>query len=85
MRNALIVRSADAVIAIGGSWGTLSEIALAMRTGIPLVSIGGWQISTSAGDAVEIPRADDAAAAVDEVLRMLSERRSSGNAREFPV
>ena len=30
-RNAVIVQSADAVIAVGGSWGTLSEVALAMR------------------------------------------------------
>src|SRR3954463_14504101 len=37
MRNALVVRAADAVIAIGGAWGTLSEIALAMRRGTPVV------------------------------------------------
>jgi hypothetical protein len=36
-RNALVVRFADAVIAVGGEWGTLSEIALAMRTGVPVV------------------------------------------------
>jgi uncharacterized protein (TIGR00725 family) len=40
MRNGLVVRSGDAVLAIGGSWGTLSEIALAMRTGVPLVTVG---------------------------------------------
>jgi uncharacterized protein (TIGR00725 family) len=44
MRNALLVRAADAVIAVGGSWGTLSEIALATRTGVPLVCLGGWEI-----------------------------------------
>jgi uncharacterized protein (TIGR00725 family) len=44
-RNAFIVWSADAVIAVGGSWGTLSEVALAMRRGgIPVVSLGGWQV-----------------------------------------
>jgi uncharacterized protein (TIGR00725 family) len=42
LRNGLIVRACDAVIAVGGSWGTLSEIALAMRTGKPVVVIGGW-------------------------------------------
>jgi len=40
LRNGLVVRSADAVLAIGGSWGTLSEIALAMRTEVPLVAVG---------------------------------------------
>jgi uncharacterized protein (TIGR00725 family) len=49
-RNAVIVSSADAVIAIGGSWGTLSEVALAMRRGaVPVVSLGGWQIIDAAG------------------------------------
>lgn len=42
MRNALLVRSADVVVAVGGSWGTLSEIALAVRTGVPVVAVGGW-------------------------------------------
>ena len=40
LRNGLVVRSADAVLAIGGSWGTLAEMALAMRTGVPLVAVG---------------------------------------------
>lgn len=61
LRNGLLVRSADGIIAIGGSWGTLSEIALARRAGIPVLGIGGWQlrdrqltshIAESAGEAV---------------------------------
>ena len=44
MRNALLVRSADAVLAIGGSWGTLSEIALAARTGVPVFAVTGWDL-----------------------------------------
>ncbi|MGH7471340.1 MAG: TIGR00725 family protein [Longimicrobiales bacterium] len=36
-RNVVLVRSADAVIAIGGEWGTLSEIALARKIGRPVV------------------------------------------------
>ena len=39
MRNALIVRAAQALIAIGGGWGTLSEIALARRTDTPVVGL----------------------------------------------
>ncbi|MGV9613630.1 SLOG cluster 4 domain-containing protein [Nocardia xishanensis] len=50
-RNAILVRSADAVIVIGGSWGTLSELALARHRGdIPVVSLGGWQILDAAGE-----------------------------------
>jgi uncharacterized protein (TIGR00725 family) len=36
-RNALVVRFADAVIAVGGGWGTLSEVALAKKMGVPVV------------------------------------------------
>ena len=44
-RNAVVVWSADAVIVVGGSWGTLSELALAMRRGgVPVVSVGGWRV-----------------------------------------
>ena len=43
-RNALVVRAADGVIAIGGEWGTLSEIALARKGGKPVVSIGSWDL-----------------------------------------
>jgi hypothetical protein len=59
MRNALIVRAAGAVIAIGGSYGTLSEIALALRIGTPVVGL-----HDHFAGAVDIPRASDAAAAV---------------------
>ncbi|MEV6597559.1 TIGR00725 family protein [Actinoplanes sp. NPDC051346] len=52
-RNAIIVWSADAVISVGGSWGTLSEVALAMRRGgIPVVALGGWRIARADGEAV---------------------------------
>ncbi|GGQ62932.1 SLOG cluster 4 domain-containing protein [Couchioplanes azureus] len=52
-RNAIIVWSADAVISVGGSWGTLSEIALAMRRGgIPVVALGGWRVVQEDGQAV---------------------------------
>lgn len=44
MRNALLVRSADAVLAVGGSWGTLSEIAFAARTGVPAFTVAGWDL-----------------------------------------
>lgn len=52
-RNAIIVWSADAVIVIGGSWGTLSEVGLAMcRGGISVVSLGGWRMIDRNGDQV---------------------------------
>ncbi|WP_027342350.1 TIGR00725 family protein [Hamadaea tsunoensis] len=51
-RNAIIVRSGDVVIVVGGSWGTLSEVALAIRGGTPVVSLGGWRMTDAAGDPV---------------------------------
>ncbi|HEX9705844.1 MAG TPA: TIGR00725 family protein [Gemmatimonadales bacterium] len=53
MRNALIVRVAQAIIAIGGGWGTLSEIALAQRIGTPVVGL-----HDAFPAAVEIPRVE---------------------------
>jgi uncharacterized protein (TIGR00725 family) len=54
-RNAVIVGSADAVIVVGGSWGTLSELAHAMRGGVPVVRLGGWQVHDAAGHPVPGP------------------------------
>lgn len=44
-RNALIARAADALIAIGGEWGTLSEIALAMKMGKRVIGLDTWDLS----------------------------------------
>jgi uncharacterized protein (TIGR00725 family) len=68
MRNALVVRSADAVIAVGGSWGTLSELALAARSGKPVVSLGGWRVTDDDGNEQPIESAQSAAEAVAAAL-----------------
>lgn len=44
-RNMLVVRGADAVIAIKGSYGTLTEIAFALRLGVPVVGLHTWALS----------------------------------------
>ena len=71
MRNALIVRSADAVIAVAGEFGTLSEIAFALKTGVPVVGLGTWELSKS-GQPVDDPmvRVRTPAEAVAEALRL---------------
>jgi uncharacterized protein (TIGR00725 family) len=58
LRNGLVVRAADVVVAVGGAYGTLSEVALALKTGVPVVGLGTWEIdgierASSAGEAVE--------------------------------
>ena len=44
LRNGLLVRAADAVIAVGGGYGTLSEIAMALKAGTPVIGLGSWEI-----------------------------------------
>jgi uncharacterized protein (TIGR00725 family) len=43
-RNAIVVKSCDAVVAFPGEHGTLSEIALALKMGKPVISLGGWRL-----------------------------------------
>lgn len=61
LRNGLVVRACDAMVAVGGGYGTLSEIALALKAGKPVVGIGSWAIDG-------VVAVDDAAAAVERVL-----------------
>jgi uncharacterized protein (TIGR00725 family) len=60
-RNALVVRAADALIAIGGGYGTLSEIALALKAGKRVVGLDSWDIEG-------VVAAPDPGAAVSAVL-----------------
>src|SRR3954471_15715741 len=55
-RNVILVRSGDAVVAVGCSWGTLSEVAIAMGRGTPVVMIGGWTLHDHEGRPVPGPR-----------------------------
>jgi len=59
-RNALVVGAADVVIAIGGGYGTLSEIALALKAGKRVIGLGTWDIEGVV--AAEDPEAAVAAA-----------------------
>src|SRR6266540_804067 len=75
-RNAIIVWSADAVIVVGGSWGTLSELALAKRRGgVPVVSLGGWRLLDSDGNPV--PGVEYAATPHEAVTRATSTRNAA--------
>lgn len=44
LRNGLVVRGADAAVAVGGAYGTLSEIALALHAGLPVFGLHTWEI-----------------------------------------
>ncbi len=71
-RNQILVLSSASVIAIDGGWGTLSEIALALKHRIPVVRLGGWRLAHTGGpQPVTDPLlfdADSPAAAVETAL-----------------
>ena len=69
LRNGLIVRTADALIAVGGEFGTLSEIALALKAGKPVVALGGWELARAGQPVDAIVRA---ASPEDAVARALA-------------
>jgi uncharacterized protein (TIGR00725 family) len=60
-RNIIIARTADALIAVGGEYGTLSEIAYGLKMGKPVIGIGTWDIRG-------VVKARDAAEAVGMAL-----------------
>lgn len=62
-RNSIVVRTARAVIAVGGEYGTLSEIAFALKFGIPVIGLGTWR-AIRQGKIARIKNARDAAQAV---------------------
>lgn len=72
-RNVLVVKSAEAVIAVGGRYGTLSEIALALKLGKPVVGIRSWQLATAAGPDTGLVPVDTAAEAVALALALAAE------------
>jgi hypothetical protein len=55
-RNVIVVKSSDAVVAYPGEHGTLSEIAMALKMGKPVISLGGWKLPglLEAGDPEEV-------------------------------
>jgi uncharacterized protein (TIGR00725 family) len=44
LRNGLVVRAGQAMVAVGGAYGTLSEVALALKTGVPVIGLATWEI-----------------------------------------
>ena len=70
-RNAIVARSADAVIAVGGEFGTLSEIALALKMGTPVVGLGTWELGRDDLDRDPIVRADTPDEAIAELQRLV--------------
>lgn len=76
-RNRTIVLSADAVIAIDGGYGTLSEIAYALQAGKPVVGLGTWSFSSNGAEDEAIKRAGDPMQAVEWAMEAAGRELSS--------
>jgi uncharacterized protein (TIGR00725 family) len=63
-RNLAVVASADVVVAVGGEWGTLSEVALAGVLERPVVLVAGWRVEHASSLPSEVHYAEDAEEAV---------------------
>ena len=75
-RNAIIVRTADVLIAVDGSYGTLSEIAMALNLGKTVVQLGSWRLPEAGEVDTELYlRAEDAADAVRKAVAVAQRRR----------
>ncbi len=69
MRNALIARAADVMIAVGGEFGTLSEIAFALKIGTPVVGLRTWDLVRRGRPVEGVDVAESPADAVERALR----------------
>lgn len=80
-RNVILVRSCDAIIAVGGMYGTLSEIALALKFGVPVVGLGTWRLVQPEGRRVPIVAVRSPEDAVAQALA--AARKRGGRTRTW--
>jgi len=72
-RNVAVVKSAQAVIAIGGSYGTLSEIGHALQNGIPVIGLNTWALSRNGNPDNSIITAQNPVEAVNKALELIED------------
>ena len=78
-RNLLLVRSSDALVAVGGGFGTLSEIALALRTGVPVIGLATWSLHLDGQPVPAFPVAETAARWALDAAGQVDPARGSGD------
>ena len=75
-RNVAVVKSAQAVIAVGGRYGTLTEIACALKNGIPVIGLNTWSLSRDGREDDSIVRVRTAAEAVNKAISLAKRRQN---------
>ena len=68
-RNVIVVKTGRAVIAVGGAYGTLSEIGHALGDGIPVIGLKTWDLARNGAEDSSITQADDPLDAVEKALK----------------
>lgn len=77
LRDGLVVNASNALVVVGGSWGTLVEVALASKRGLPVMSLGGWSVSDDHGGAWSgITRCSDPEQAMNLLAELLRPSQS---------
>ncbi|MCF7634977.1 MAG: TIGR00725 family protein [Dehalococcoides mccartyi] len=71
-RNVMVVKSAQAVIAVGGAYGTLSEIAYALQSGLPVITLNSWSMSQNGKADGAVIKAGNALDAVTMALDLIN-------------
>ncbi len=74
-RNAIITRTVDGVVAVNGEYGTLSEIALAIKMSKPVVGISTWRLKNPAFHEEEIIHIDNPDSAVTKLFELIKSNR----------
>ena len=75
LRDGMVVNASNALVVVGGSWGTLVEVALASKRGLPVMSLGGWSVSDDHGVAWSgVTRCSDPEQAMDRLAELLLHR-----------
>ncbi|MCD6390958.1 MAG: TIGR00725 family protein [Dehalococcoidia bacterium] len=77
-RNVAVVKSGQAIIAIGGGYGTLSEIAYALKSSIPVIGLNTWSLSRDGMEDNSIIRVHSAAEAVDRAIALAERHKNHG-------
>jgi len=74
-RNIAVVKSAQAVIAIDGDYGTLTELGFALKSGIPVIGLKTWSLYRNGEEDKSIIKAEDAVDAVEKAISLAKGKR----------
>ncbi len=75
-RNAVIARACDAVIAVGGGYGTLSEIGFCLKMGKPVIGLDSWELPGKDGRGSAIIKVSSPSEAIKRAMALIEDRHN---------